>query len=260
MHFLSMAELGAAVGLLIGLTGEGSGSLLTPLLILLVRMSPAVAVGTSLAFSFTTKLFGSWSFYRQGLVKKGFVSRLALGGVPGALLGGFVIRFLGVRHPHFLDVFLLRAIGSILIFVSLLMLLKMVPHHLRPGVERPSSFAGRDFKWLLVLVGFAVGVVVSVTSIGSGALLIAALVVLFPIDSGSLVGTSVVTGMILIAFASLPYAAMGNVDWRTVAGMLCGSIPAIYFASRLHGRLPRSVPESIIAAAMMAMGVHIIWF
>jgi uncharacterized membrane protein YfcA len=65
---------------------------------------------------------------------------------------------------------------------------------------------------------------------------------------------------VLIAFSSLPYAAMGNIDWHIVFPLVCGSIPAIHFASHLHGRLPRMVPESIIAVALMAMGVHIIWF
>jgi uncharacterized membrane protein YfcA len=260
MHFLSIVALGALVGLVIGLTGEGSGSLLTPLLIILARMSPAVAVGTSLAFGFTTKLYGSWSFFRRGLVRMDLVKRLVIGGVPGALMGGFIIHYLGLHRPRFLDFFLLRAIGSILIIVSLLMLLKLVPHRWRPGIERPAFFAGKKFAGLLIFIGFAVGATVATTSIGSGALVVSALVILFPIESGPLVGTSVVTGMVLIAVSSLPYAAMGSIDWRMVLPLLCGSLPAIHFASQLHGRLPRMIPESIIAAALMAMGVHIIWF
>lgn len=141
MHFLSIVGLGALVGVVIGLTGEGSGSLLTPLLIIIARMSPAEAVGTSLAFGFTTKLYGSYSFFKRGLVRMDLVKRLVIGGVPGALAGGFIIHYLGFHRPHFLDVFLLRAIGSILIVVSLLMLLKLVPYKWRPGVERPAYFA-----------------------------------------------------------------------------------------------------------------------
>jgi uncharacterized membrane protein YfcA len=260
MHFVSIVALGALVGLVVGLTGEGSGSLLTPLLIILARMSPAEAVGTSLAFGFTTKFYGSFSFFKRGLVRMDLVKRLVIGGVPGALMGGFIIHYLGLHRPHFLDVFLLRAIGGILIVVSLLMLLKIVPHEWRPGIERPAFFAGKNFAGLLILIGFLVGATVSTTSIGSGALVVSALVILFPLRAGSLVGTSVVTGMILIAVSSLPYAAMGNIDWRIVLPLLCGSLPAIHFASQLHGRLPRMVPEGIIAAALMAMGVHIIWF
>jgi uncharacterized membrane protein YfcA len=260
MHFISIVGLGALVGLVIGLTGEGSGSLLTPLLIILARMSPAEAVGTSLAFGFTTKLYGSFSFFKRGLVRMDLVKKLVIGGVPGALMGGFIIHYLGLHRPHFLDVFLLRAIGGILIVVSLLMLLKIVPHEWRPGIERPAFFAGKNFAGLLILIGFLVGATVSTTSIGSGALVVSALVILFPLRAGSLVGTSVVTGMVLIAVSSLPYAAMGTIDWQIVLPLLCGSLPAIHFASQLHGRLPRMVPEGIIAAALMAMGVRIIWF
>jgi uncharacterized protein len=260
MSFVNMVALGALVGLVIGLTGEGSGSLLTPLLIVLAGMNPAQAVGTSLAFGFTTKLYGSWRFLDRGLVRMDLVKTLASGGVPGALAGGFVIHYLGLRSPHFLDEFLLRAIGSILIVVSLLMLLKLVPYKYRPGIERPALFAGRKFPVLLLFIGFLIGVTVSTTSIGSGALLVASLVVLFPIDSGPLVGTSVVTGMILIAVSSLPYAAMGNINWQMVVPLLCGSLPAIHFASRLHGRLPKLVPEGIIATALMAIGLRILLF
>jgi len=163
MHFVSIVALDALVGLVIGLTGEGSGSLLTPLLIILARKSPAEAVGTSLAFGFTTKLYGSWSFFRRGLVRLELIKRL-------------------------------------------------VPHRLRPGIERRAFFAGKKFEGLLILIGFVVGAVVSTTSIGSGALVISVLVILFPLRAGTLVGTSVVTGLVLIAVSSLPYAAMGNID------------------------------------------------
>jgi uncharacterized protein len=258
MHFLTMVGLGMLVGLVIGLTGEGSGSLLTPLLIMLAGMAPAQAVGTSLAFGFSTKLYGGWSFLRRGLVRMDLVTKLVIGAVPGSLIGGFVIHFLGLHRPYFLDMFLLRAIGSMLIVASLLLFVKLVPYQYRPGIERPAFFAGRKFRGLLMLIGFLIGITVSTTSIGSGALLVAALIILFPIDSGSLVGTSVVTGMVLTAVSSLPYAAMGHIDWRLVAPMLCGSVPAIHFASRLHGHLPQRVPEGIIAAALMTMGVRIL--
>ena len=260
LSFVNMVGLGALVGVVIGLTGEGSGSLLTPLLIILAGMTPAQAVGTSLAFGFATKVYGTWSFLGRGLVRMDLVKMLAGGGVPGALAGGFLIHYLGLRNPRFLDLFLLRAIGSILIVVSLLMLLKLVPYKYRPGIERPALFARHQFRGLLLFIGFLIGVTVSTTSIGSGALVVASLVILFPIGSGVLVGTSVVTGVILIAVSSLPYAAMGNINWPMLLPLLCGSLPAIHFASRLHGRLPKMVPEGIIATALMAIGLRVLLF
>ena len=79
----------------------------------------------------------------------------------------------------------------------------------------------------------------------------------YRLDSGTLVGTSVFMGTILAAVASIPHVGFGNVDWQAVAALLCGSIPALWLSSRIHGRLPRHIPEGIIAVALMAMGIHI---
>jgi uncharacterized membrane protein YfcA len=256
-----MIQLGMVIGLLVGLTGMGSGSLLTPLLILLGGMLPATAVGTSLAFSFTTKLYGSWTFYRRGQVKMEIVRALSLGGLPGVLFGAFVIRYLGVRRPEVMNVFLLRAIGLVLIIVSVLMIARLLPLTLRPAVaDEPLPLTSRQRRMVIVLIGFVAGASVTVTSIGSGAALIPAMILFYRLDSGTLVGTNMFLGTILAAVAGIPHADLGNVEWKGVAGLLCGSVPALWLASQLHGRVPRQIPEGIIAAALMAMGVHIIFF
>ena len=256
-----MIEIGVVIGLLIGLTGIGSGSLLTPMLILLGGMSPATAVGTSLFFSFATKLFGSWNFYRRGMVQMEIVRDLSLGGLPGVLCGAFVIRYLGVRRPEVLDAFLLRTIGAVLIIVSLIMLARMLPLALRPpAVDRPLPFSNGLRRAFIVLVGFGVGASVTLTSIGSGAALIPAMVLFYRLDSGTLVGTNIFMGAILAAIAGIPHAGLGNVDWKSVGELLCGSLPALWLSSQLHGRILRQIPEGIIAVALMAMGVRIILF
>lgn len=122
-----MLGAGALVGLVIGLTGEGSGSLLTPLLIIFAGIPPLEAVGTSLAFGFVANLFGSWSFYHKGFVRLDLVKNLILGGLLGALGGGYIIRYLGLHRARFLDVFLLRMICSILIFVALMFTARLEP-------------------------------------------------------------------------------------------------------------------------------------
>ncbi len=256
-----MIEIGIVVGLLIGLTGIGSGSLLTPMLIILGGMSPAMAVGTSLAFSFTTKLFGSWNFYRRGLLQMEIVRDLSLGGLPGVLTGAFIIRYLGVRRPEMMNAFLLRTIGVVLIIVSVLMVVRMLPLAFRPrAVDRPLPFSEATRRVFIILVGFGVGASVTLTSIGSGAALIPAMVLFYRLDSGTLVGTNVFMGTILAAIAGIPHVGLGNVDWRAVGALLCGSIPSLWLASQLHGRILRQIPEGIIAAALMGMGVRIIFF
>lgn len=258
MPFGELVALGVLVGLAIGLTGMGSGSLLTPLLILLGGLSPAGAVATSLAFSFATKLYGSWSFYRRGMVKWEVARDFILGGLVGSLASTFVIRFLVVQHAQALDALMLRAIGLVLILVSLLMLLRLLPANLRPAVfDRPLPLSDHQRRRLILPVAFVLGVIVTITSIGSGTVLIPAMVLLYRLDSGTLVGTSVFVGTVLGAIAGLSYAGLGNLDWRTVAALLFGSVPALWLASRHHARTPRAISEAIIAATLMGLGVRI---
>lgn len=253
-----MIAIGILIGVLIGLTGLGSGSLLTPLLILFTGLAPATAVGTSLTFALLTKAYGGWSFLRRGLVKIDIIRDLSIGSLPGVLVGAFVIRYLGLRKPDVMNVLLLRAIGAVLIVVSLLMLWRLLPAKMRPAVidHRPQLSEGWR-RTLIILVGFGVGLSVTVTSIGSGAALIPAMVLFYRIDSGVLVGTNVAMGAILAAIASISHMGLGNVDWSAVALLLCGSIPGIWVGSQFHGRVHRAIPEGAIALALLAMGVRI---
>ena len=253
-----MLAIGALIGFLVGLTGLGSGSMLTPMLVL-TGMPITSAVGTSLVFSFFTKLSGSVSFWRRGLVHTGIVRDLAIGSLPGALTGAFVIRYLGLRKPEMLNALMLRTLGITLLVVGLLMLLRLLPGGKRPRfVDRTLPFASWQRTIVIVLVGFAVGLIVTLTSIGSGAALIPAMVLFYRLDSGTLVGTNVFMGLMVAAVAALPHAGLGHVDGRGVIALLAGSIPAVWFASRLHGRIHRHIPEAIIAFALFGLGIRIL--
>jgi uncharacterized protein len=256
-----MVALGLAVGLLIGLTGLGAGSLLTPLLILLAGMSPITAVGTSLAFSVISKSYGSWSFYRRGLVDLTIVRELSWGGIAGAVGGGLVIRYLSRQNPRMLEFFLLRAIGIVLILVSAVMVLKLLPlAELRARLNPIPRLAESRRRGLVTLVAFAIGAELTVTSIGAGAALVPIMSILYKLDTGTLVGTNLAVAMLLSAFSLAPRIGLGTVQWWSVAALVCGSIPALWFASRLHSRIPRYIPEGMIAAALFGLGLHIIWF
>jgi uncharacterized membrane protein YfcA len=251
-------QIGLLIGFLIGLTGMGSGSLLTPLLILLGGLSPATAVGTSLSFSTLTKLYGSWNFYRRKLVDMPIVRDLSIGGLPGALAGAFIVRYLGIRKPAAMDVVLLRAIGLALIIVALIMILRLLPMAVRPAAaDRRLSLPPKLQKAAIILTGFGVGLAVTVTSIGSGAALIPAMILFYRLEAGKLVGTNVFMGTVLSAVAMISHTGLGHVDWKAVAGLLCGSVPAVWVATRWHGHIPRQIPEGIIAAVLLAMGAHI---
>jgi uncharacterized membrane protein YfcA len=258
LSLLLITAIGLGIGLLLGLTGIGSGSVLTPLLILGGGLAPAKAVGTSLAFAFGTKIVASISFYRRGLVDFSILKKLLPGAAAGVLLSFFVLEGMRVRSPQMESVLLQRAIGVALLAVFALMAARLFPNTAGHAlVERMMSFAQRHERRLAFAAGFAVGLSVTLTSIGAGAALIPMLYLLYRPDSGRLVGTSIFFGTILSAAAGLLHAGQGDVDVRVVAALLMGSLPAIWLASHLHGRLPRLVSEGIIAAAMLVLGVRL---
>jgi uncharacterized protein len=252
---------GAGVGLLIGLTGLGSGSLLTPLLILGGGFSPAAAVGTSLVFSCFTKLGGSIQFMRRGLVQYEIVRDVALGGLPGVLLGVLVVHNLGLRRPASVDSFLLHSIGLALILVSLILLLRLAPERLRLELLYRNLSLRPSLQRSVVLVcGFIVGGLVSITSIGAGAALMPVMVLCYRAELGALVGSNLFASAFLAAVAALPHARLGNVSWLAVGFLLAGSLPATWVASRMHGRVPRHIPEGLLAVVLLGMGIRIFVF
>ena len=258
MSFLVITAIGLGVGLLLGLTGVGSGSVLTPLLILACGLVPAKAVGTSLAFAFVTKIVASVSFFRRGLVGFAILKKLSPGALGGLLVGFFLLEGLRVEPPQLQSLFLRRAIGIALLGVFALMVARLFPStagHAAAG--RVMALAQKHEHTLAFAAGFAVSLTVTLTSIGAGAVLIPSLYLLYRPDSGRLVGTSLFFGTILSAAAGLPYASHGYVDLRALAALLLGSSPAIWLASHLHGRLPRLVSEGIITAAMLVLGIRL---
>lgn len=252
-----MVAIGAAIGSLIGLTGIGSGSLLTPLLIVIGGLSPATAVGTSLVFSFMTKTYGSWNFYRRRLVQTDIAADLCLGGLPGVLGATLFVHYLDVHRPQFVNVFLSHAIGVVLVAVSAIMLVRLLPSRLRVGLDRDLPLANGHRRILVGLIGMGVGFSVGLTSIGSGAALIPAMVLLYRLDSGTLVGTNILVGAILSGIAMVPHFWLGHIDAGAVVALQCGSMPALWLSSKVHGGLPREVTEIIVAAAILLMGLHI---
>lgn len=260
---LSLLEIaiGAGVGLLIGLTGLGGGLVLTPLLILGAGFSPSIAVGTSLVFSCLTKFGGSFHFIRRNLVDFAIVQDLSLGGLPGVAAGAFVVRYLGVRRPESMDSVLLRAIGLALIFAALILLVRMLPERHRPGiVDRELRLHPALRRAAVVASGFVVGIFVSVTSIGAGAALMPVMVLCYRAEIGTMVGSNIFAGAVLAAVAALPHAGLGHISWTSVALLLTGSLPALWAASHLHGRIPSRISEGILAAALLGMGLRIYVF
>jgi uncharacterized membrane protein YfcA len=240
---------GFVVGALIGLTGMGGGSVMTPMLIFLFHIHPTVAVGTDLLYASVTKLVGAFQHIRQRTVDFAVVAYLALGSVPGAALGSLAVGYLeGHLAVDAVDLWMSRILGAVYIVAIAAMVWRWWQSR-RQKVEDISTESRNLPAVRLVLLGLIAGCIVGFTSIGSGSIYVAMLGLLYPMVAAKLVGTDVVQGVLVTAVAALVHWAFGNVDLELAASILIGSIPGILIGSRMTAR----VPEAAIQAALLMM-------
>jgi uncharacterized membrane protein YfcA len=250
--------LGFAVGFLVGLTGIGGGSVMTPLLILVGDVRPIVAVGTDLAYAAITKAFGSAVHYRQRTVDLGIVWHLAIGSIPGALAGvAFIVWMKGRGDNGNIDWFVTRALAVALILVALNLLLR--PFHRKASEETKIQQLPTRQKTLTVLAGAGIGFLVGLTSVGSGSLIVAALVVLYPrLPLSRVVGTDIFHATFLSAAAGFAHFALGSIDLSLLGGLLIGSLPGVWWGSRLAVAVPDKVLRPILAILLVGVAYKLL--
>lgn len=248
---------GLLVGVLVGLTGMGGGSLMTPILVLLLGMPPTLAVGTDLAYSTVTKAVGSVQHFRQRQVRFGPALWIALGSVPATWLGIALLRAATHGHTQLADVFVSRALGVTLLVVAIMLLaLPLLERRLwpegTPAVLHPRLQALRRIRpVLLVVVGLVVGMLVGLTSIGGGSLVMVALLLFFPRwKMGRRIGTDVFQGFVLSAAAGLAQWTFGNVNMTIVGLLLLGSIPGVLIGTRLTKVIPDRILRPAVAGIL----------
>ncbi len=250
---------GALVGVLVGLTGVGGGSLMAPLLILLFGFSPAVAIGTDLWFAAITKTVGGVIHRHVGSPDWKVVARLSVGSIPAAILTLF---WLGKAHAGRLDAdLLLGLLGLALFLTAMLMPLKnryratmnRLRHKINPRVRRQQLIA-------TVISGAMVGCLVTLTSVGAGALVAAILMILYPLrlSTKSVVSTDIVHAVPLAIVAAIGHSWFGNVDWSLLGLLLAGSIPGIILGSLLAGKINEVYVRSALAVMLALTGIKLI--
>jgi uncharacterized membrane protein YfcA len=249
---LLYALCGVLVGALVGLTGVGGGSLMTPLLVLVFGQSPAIAVGTDLLFSASTKLVATASFGFSRRVDWRIVGRLALSSVPAAL-AVLLWFWLDHRPSAAVDQLLSRCLAVILALAAVALLLHDALR--RWGLKFTAAwFVGTErYKVALtILAGCVLGVGVTMTSVGAGALGVAALVALYPLrlPSDRLVATDIAHALPITAIAAAGHAVLGHVDLRALACLLVGSIPGVLLASRATIRISPQITRTFIAVML----------
>jgi uncharacterized membrane protein YfcA len=243
------------VGALVGLTGVGGGSLMTPLLVLLFRFHPATAVGTDLLYASVTKSVGTAVHHKGETVDWRIVGALASGSVPASIVTLCLMAYFGVNTGH--KTFLYVLLGAALFVTSIAVffrpwILRWAGHHIDALEER------RVTRWT-VLLGAALGVLVSVTSVGAGALGTTALLILYPkLPVARIAGSDIAHAVPLTLIAGIGHWLMGSVDVTLMIALLAGSIPGVVVGSLLATRASDSVLRPILAATLLLSSVKLL--
>jgi uncharacterized protein len=251
----AIAASGLLVGALVGLTGVGGGSLLTPLLILLFGVNPVTAVGTDLLYGAITKTAGGYKHYRQHTVDVPLAWWMAIGSVPAAIVGVLTLELLEGSLGDSFDDLLVSAVAGAVLFAGVAVLARAVFASKLAAGERDSVPLYTRHKVAAVAVGGFVGFVLGVTSVGSGALIGVALILAFRLAPHRIVGTDVFHAAILLWAAAAAHAISGNVDIVLAANLLLGSIPGVWVGSHASVRLPVGALRAVLATVLVASGL-----
>jgi uncharacterized membrane protein YfcA len=247
---------GLLVGLLVGLTGVGGGSLMTPLLVLVFGFHPATAVGTDLLYASATKTVGTTVHGWRGTVDWRVVRRLATGSLPATALTLLVLAKAGPRSPS-VDHVITVTLGTALVVTAVATLFRArLVGWLTPRV---GTVEGRRRAGLTILLGVLLGVLVSLTSVGAGALGMTALIVLYPqLPINRLVGSDIAHAVPLTLLAGAGHWALGSVDLGLLGSLLIGSVPGVVAGSLLASRVPDRVLGPILAVTLAIVGVKLL--
>ena len=247
---------GLLVGILIGMTGMGGGSLMTPLLILFFGVHPAVAVGTDLLYASATKSIGTIAHGIAKTIEWKIVGRLALGSVPATVLTIYWLSNTPLNSEE---------IGSVITFVlGMALLLSSVSLFLRAYI-RDVSFAyfgtvdSRRRILVTIITGIVLGVLVSITSVGAGALGVIVLITLYPkLPMARIVGSDIAHAVPLTLISGIGHWHLGSVDWNLLLVLLLGSVPGVFIGSFAAARVPESIIRIALAIILMVVSIRLL--
>jgi uncharacterized membrane protein YfcA len=260
MELLLLILSGALVGFIVGLTGVGGGSLMTPIL-LLFNYPAAIAIGTDLLYAAITKASGMYFHHRLGHVQWRTMGLLAAGSIPTSILiNVFVIDKTLIEDPSFTQ-FLTSFLGVMLILTAAVMIFGQHIQHRLKSDENVKSRAYYQalHKYrpaLVLLLGIILGVCVTLSSVGAGAFGAAILFILFPSrPTAHIIGTDIAHAVPLTAVAGLGYLFNGLVDYQLLLALIIGSLPGIYLGSRLAALMPEKALRLILIVALLGLGL-----
>lgn len=250
---------GFLVGLVVGVTGVGGGSLMTPLLVLVFGVSPTTAVGTDLLYASLTKTVGGWVHSRNGTVDWKVLGLLSLGSLPAALVTIGLLKYLA------LDEKTLRGLVTSVLSVALLLTAAVLL--LKDWIKKIAlredgtvyELHHRHLPAATIVTGVVVGALVTISSIGAGVLGTVALLFLYPrMAAVKVVGTDIAHAVPLTAVAGLGHMALGTVDFVLLGSLLLGSVPGIYVGSHLSAKVPERILRGGLATMLLIIGVKMV--
>jgi uncharacterized membrane protein YfcA len=256
-----IALAGLLVGFVVGLTGMGGGALMTPILVIIFRVNPLAAIGSDLVASLFMKPVGSFVHWRRGTVEKGVAKWLVVGSVPAAFAGVFVIRLFGAGDVLQSRVQLMLGAALVVASVGIVGKSYLDARRRRGSGFQPESGAIKTRPAATVAVGAVVGLIVGMTSVGSGSLMIVLLMLVYPVlNSRRLVGTDLVQAVPLVGAAALGHVLVGDFKLAVTVSILLGSIPGVYIGSRLSASAPDIAVRPILVFVLVASALKLLNF
>ena len=252
---------GLSVGLLVGLTGVGGGSLMTPLLVLFFGVSPATAVGTDLLYASLTKTVGGWVHGRRGTVDWKVFGLLAMGSLPAAVVTIALLKYLALDEKSLRSLVTGVLSVALLATAAALLLKEQIKKLARRKDGTVYELHHRYLPAATIVTGIVVGALVTISSIGAGVLGTVALLFLYPrMPAVKVVGTDIVHAVPLTALAGMGHMALGTVDLVLLGSLLLGSLPGIYIGSHLSAKVPEHVLRPVLATMLLIIGIKMVMY
>lgn len=255
---LSYIVSGFAVGLLVGMTGVGGGSLMTPLLTLLFGVPPSVAVGTDLAFASITKSAGTLTHRLRGTIRWDIVKRLCIGALPAAVVATLALKSFGTLSPEIGQIIRYSIAGSVLLTVVALVFKGRMLTWINAHPEK--QLQGNKLAAATIISGAVLGTLVTISSIGAGAIGATLLVMLYPrMTSAEVAGTDIAYAVPLTAIAALGHWWLGSIHWELLASLLVGSLPGITLGSWVARSVPEQFLRVLLAMTLTGVAIKLIY-
>jgi uncharacterized protein len=250
---LTMIAFGFAVGLLVGITGTGGGTVMTPLLIVLFGIDPATAIGTDIAYSAVEKSVGGVRQFRAGNVDRPLSTRMAIGSVPGAIVGVIVLKILERKLGSGFDTVIFALLAGALLLTGTALLARVLTRSVPDEHDGIRMTRARTAQ--AIALGACVGLVIGVTSAGSGALIAVGLILWFRLKPAKVVGTDLFHASIVLWAAAVAHVFAGDIDYGLAATLLVGAIPGVLLSTQLSLRAPQGALRAALAVILLGAGL-----